>query len=85
MSKKPRPRPGLLSLDAARGKIDQARAKRGQYTGLRVEHSVAERARSAVHWTPGETMRALVERAILAEVEQMESERDETFPPRPKP
>lgn len=57
--------------------------KRQAHTTVAVSHEVHQRARDAVYWQR-ESLSALVERAILAEIERMEAERGEIFPPRPR-
>jgi len=57
--------------------------QRRQTTTLAIGREIAERARDAAHWNR-ESLRALIERATLAEIDKMERERGEVFPPRPR-
>lgn len=63
--------------------IERPRRKAPQRTSLMVAPEVAERIRDAAFWERT-TVAALVEAAILEKVERLESDRGETFKPRPK-
>ena len=49
-----------------------------------VPHDVLEAVRNAAFWTPGLTMADVAERGLRAEIERLEAERGEKFPPRVK-
>lgn len=57
--------------------------RRQSHTTVAVSHEVHQRGRDAAYWQR-ESLSALVERAILAEIERMEAERGDIFPPRPR-
>ena len=71
----------LSGLTAARQLTRKATVDR---TGLSVSLDVAARVRAAAYWEPGETVVGITKRALLAEIERMEQERGEPYPPRPR-
>jgi hypothetical protein len=52
----------------------------GQRLTVVLSPEVIERIRTAVYWTPGETLTSLVERSAIAEVARLEKRRGEPFP-----
>ena len=46
-----------------------------------VDPEVLDRARRASYWTPGLTLSALVEDALRVELDRLEAERGDRFPP----
>lgn len=59
-------------------------AERSRTARLQVllDEDVVERAKRAVFWTPGLTLTALVEEALVREVARLEAERGTPFEPR---
>ncbi len=49
---------------------------------VHLTHETIDRLNNAVFWTPGESITDLVERAISAEIDRLESVRGESFPPK---
>jgi hypothetical protein len=49
---------------------------------VHVPQDLVDRVKNAVYWTPGLTLARLSETALLAEVERLEKERGEAYPPR---
>jgi post-segregation antitoxin (ccd killing protein) len=80
------PQNGGLFEDTTRGvptaspALDTNKVRRERFTVNLPDH-VIERARAAAYFTPGLTLSSLVERALAAEIEALEQQRGDTFPP----
>lgn len=51
---------------------------------VQIDETVIERARNAVYWTPGLTLSAFVEKALVRALFGLEEQRGEAFPNRQK-
>jgi len=60
---------------------ESAKARKIRLTTM-VGAEAANLARNAVYWTPRLTMSALIERALVREVKELEKERGKPFPQR---
>ena len=60
---------------------DKTPSKKKRRMTVHLTQGIVDRIHAAVFWTPGESVTDLVERAVATEIDKMEKERRDPFPP----